>query len=432
MFSRNMISPLGLLIAAMASMVLVAPAMATEYTWQGFGNAWDVNTNWNPATGYPGTGGAVGDIARFSSLGEAQSLVDLGASGDLAVDFLYLQGATQNYTIGSTAASTLTINTKATQDGSNSFITCKVATGSLTDLQLDTLSGTLTISGDVSGPNGLKKTGTGTLVLSGNNSYAGLTTITGGTLKLGSATALGSAAGAITVPAGSALDLGGSTLTTPGALTIAGTGVGGTGALLNTEAAATYNATVTIGTGGATIGGTGDITIVPALVGTTALTKVGSNTLFLETTSLRTGAVTISGGAIQLDASEALGKVTVNVNGGALNINHSVTLGNASNRFVNLNNGGTLRAMETQTVNVASKLTVGSTPNTTVTFKADAGATLVLSQGGGGSRMTGGVAGGKLNIEGPGTVQIGDTGTTRTVDVKGDWYLKPGSTLRIR
>jgi autotransporter-associated beta strand protein len=44
---------------------------------------------------------------------------------------------------------------------------------------------TLTISGDISGGNSLTKTGPGELYLTGNNSYAGLTRVCGGTLELG-------------------------------------------------------------------------------------------------------------------------------------------------------------------------------------------------------------------------------------------------------
>ncbi len=53
-------------------------------------------------------------------------------------------------------------------------------------------SNTLTLSGVVSGNCSLAKTGSGTLTLSGINTYNG-TTISDGTLKAGSANALGAA-----------------------------------------------------------------------------------------------------------------------------------------------------------------------------------------------------------------------------------------------
>ena len=433
MAHRNGLALLGLLIAATLGLALVTPVRATNtvYMWQGLGNAWDQNANWWPNTGYPGTGGETGDTAQFTNTGEAQNLVDLGASGDRAVDFIVLQGVGANYTIGSTAASTLTIYQKVTQNGTNSFITCKVATGAASDLQLDALLGTLTISGAISGAKGITKTGDGTVLLSGaNNTYAGLTSINAGTLKLGSITALGATAGATTVAAGGTLDLNGFTLTAADTLTIAGTGVGGAGALVNTGAGATYGAAVTIGATGATIGGTGNITLSSALVGTTALTKTGSNTLILGSTSARTGAAIINGGAIRLGAADALGLVAIAVNsGGTLQINHTTTLPNGTGRTIALNDGGTIQAM--QSVAIGTTITVGSAAGTSVTFKADTGMTLYLSNGGN-NRVTGGVATAKLNIEGPGTVQIGEGTTLRTLNVKGNWYLKSGGTLKIR
>jgi autotransporter-associated beta strand protein len=59
-------------------------------------------------------------------------------------------------------------------------------------IQVD--AGTLEISGVFSGYGNLNKTGVGELLLSGNNTFAGNVTISDGTLKMGSGTALGAAA----------------------------------------------------------------------------------------------------------------------------------------------------------------------------------------------------------------------------------------------
>ena len=77
----------------------------------------------------------------------------------------------------------------------------------------------LTISGVISGGAniGFTKTGAGTMVLSGSNTYTGTSTITGGTIQLGAAgdgtnTPLGTTTGRTVVGTGTSLDLNGFTL----------------------------------------------------------------------------------------------------------------------------------------------------------------------------------------------------------------------------
>jgi autotransporter-associated beta strand protein len=127
------------------------------------------------------------------------------------------------------------------------------ATGSTLASILGTTTGTLT------------KSGTGTWLLSGANTFRGATTISAGTLKLGSTSALGTAAGATSVTSGAALDLNGFTLGTAEALTLNGTGVSGNGALTNSSAsAATYRGLVTLGSAATIESATGDISVTNA------------------------------------------------------------------------------------------------------------------------------------------------------------------------
>ena len=68
-------------------------------------------------------------------------------------------------------------------------------------------SGSGAYSGQMSGSGNLSKTGSGTLILNGFNQYLGITTVSDGTLKLGTNGALGTADGGTIVASGATLDL---------------------------------------------------------------------------------------------------------------------------------------------------------------------------------------------------------------------------------
>ncbi len=215
-----------------------------------------------------------------------------------------------------------------------------------TDNAIATTAGTLTVSGAIDGAYALTKTGTGTLTLSGANSYSGSTTISAGLLKLGAAgsganTPLGTNAAGTVVSSGAALDLAGYTLSAAEALTLNGTGISDGGALMNSGSAATYSGLVTLGsTGVSIVGGTGTIALsnagtitgsgfnltldgaqggsVASIIGTDAgtLTKSGSGTWTLTGANTYTGATTLSAGTLALGGSGAIGASAVSVNGG--------------------------------------------------------------------------------------------------------------------
>ena len=71
--------------------------------------------------------------------------------------------------------------------------------------ELAVTDGTLTLSGTLNGGGGIKKTGTGTMNITGSNTYSGSTTVSAGTLNANAPNALGT--GSITVNSGAALNL---------------------------------------------------------------------------------------------------------------------------------------------------------------------------------------------------------------------------------
>jgi T5SS/PEP-CTERM-associated repeat protein/autotransporter-associated beta strand protein len=96
---------------------------------------------------------------------------------------------------------------------------------------LDTGANTVTLANALGGSGGVTKAGTGTLVLTANNTYAGGTTISAGTLQLGNGTANGEVVGDIVDNAALVFDLTSATQTYngnisgTGALTQNGTGI---------------------------------------------------------------------------------------------------------------------------------------------------------------------------------------------------------------
>src|SRR5206468_2700423 len=97
---------------------------------------------------------------------------------------------------------------------------------------INTATGTsLTLSAAIgeSAATAITKTGTGTLVLSGANTYTGATNVNAGILNAANSNALGTTAGGVTVANGAELQLTNNAAVGAEALTIVGTGVSGAG-----------------------------------------------------------------------------------------------------------------------------------------------------------------------------------------------------------
>ena len=161
---------------------------------------------------------------------------------------------------------------------------------------------TLTINPAISGSLALNINGSGTTLINGTNSSTAAINLNGGTLKLGSATALGTTAGTTTVASGAVLDLNGRAVGGE-PISLSGTGISSGGALVNTGGAASLAGTVTL-SANSSIGGAGDITLGNvAQSGTRALTKVGAGILTLGGTISYTGTTTISEGTLEISGT---------------------------------------------------------------------------------------------------------------------------------
>jgi fibronectin-binding autotransporter adhesin len=178
---------------------------------------------------------------------------------------------------------------------------------------------------------GLSKLGTGTLTLSGANTYSGATTVSAGVLNIQHATALGNTATGTSVASGAALQIQGDIAVGAEALTLSGLGVGGSGgALRNISGANSYGGAITLAaatrinadagtltlantgtlTGSGfdlTLGGSGDILVDRSIAtGSGNLIKDGTGTVTLNAANSFTGTTTISAGTLRLGVANAL------------------------------------------------------------------------------------------------------------------------------
>ncbi|MFM9971889.1 MAG: beta strand repeat-containing protein, partial [Burkholderiales bacterium] len=163
-----------------------------------------------------------------------------GTIGALTVN----SGVTGGQVTTGTGTLTLGGNVTSTGGGTNASINGKLDLGAATrTITATNTADGINVSAVISGPVGLTSAGTGTVTLSGANTYTGVTTVSTGTLKLGAAgdatnTPLGTIQSGTTVSSGAALDLNGFTLGTAEPLTLSGTGVSSSGALTNSSAGA--------------------------------------------------------------------------------------------------------------------------------------------------------------------------------------------------
>lgn len=142
-----------------------------------------------------------------------------------------------------------------------------------------------TFSGTIQGGGSLVKSGTGTQILSGDNTFTGMTTVTGGTLQLGSSGTSGSVAGTVT----------------------------------------------TSGTGALTVNRSNTLSLDVNTSGTGNFLKLGAGTLTLTGAMSHSGVTSVSAGTLVIGAANVLSpNSALTLNGGALQLAHGQTIKNLS------------------------------------------------------------------------------------------------------
>jgi fibronectin-binding autotransporter adhesin len=161
----------------------------------------------------------------------------------------------------------------------------------------------VTATGLISGTGSVTQIGTGTTVIAAANTYTGGTTVSGGTLGISGAGNLGASSGAMTV-SGGILDLGGTTQTQNGGVTLTN------GTIQNGTLSSS-------GTFGLQAG-----TVSASLAGAAGLNKTTTGTVTLSESNFYTGGTIVSAGTLDVLGSGTLGATTnsLTVSGGVLDL----------------------------------------------------------------------------------------------------------------
>ena len=309
------------------------------------GNAKLILPNANNYTGTTDVRGGAMSIRHSSALGSTNYChvfdeCTLELEGDISVN--------RGMYIGNNQAADTVANLRNVS-GNNTWSGYVNLHGSHPYARVEVADGTtLTVTGPVqhhgSGTGSLTKLGTGTLVLSSNSSnYLGDTHVDEGVLRIRSSNALGSTTAPTTVASGAALEIENNAHVGAEALTLNGTGIGGTGSLRSTGGDNTWDGPVTESSAGIGVDA-GTLTINGTISGSGTFRKYGAGTLIL------TG-----------DNNYA---ATTDVAAGILNIRHNNALGLAS--YCHVYSGATLELENDITVSRYMYLGNSSTSDTTL------------------------------------------------------------------
>ncbi|MFN5244461.1 MAG: beta strand repeat-containing protein, partial [Novosphingobium sp.] len=272
--------------------------------------------------------------------------------------------------------------------------------------------------------------GTGTTRLSSTASnYRGFTTVNGGILEVTANNALGTNARGTSVTAGATLRLTGVTYSTTEALTINGTGAGGTAGALANSGTSTFAGPITALTSATINAGGGTLNLTGGLVknGTT-LTFTGGGSINISNVGI---SGTLASSALVVDGTTVTGNVlntyvgaTTISNGGTLNANIAGALPAGTRSAVSFTGTGTSTLSLGAGQVVASLTSAGAA---TVTLCTN---TLTVGTASGSTTFTGSIGGaGNLIKDGASTqVLSGTNDYTGTTTVNGGTLLLDSET----
>ncbi|TMQ32483.1 MAG: hypothetical protein E6K70_18285 [Planctomycetota bacterium] len=244
---------------------------------------------------------------------------------------------TVNSATVTTGAGTLILGGNLTDSGASS-ISGQLSLGSATRTITANSGDVLTINATIIGGVGLIKTGYGQLLLTAANTYSGTTTLSRGILALGNNNALGT--GAFVAAGGTLRGSGATGITLLNPVTLAGN------LIIAGSTDLTFNGTTTLtGSRTLTMSGTGLTTFAASIGesgGSFSLTEAGTGRLVLQAADTFSGGMVLSAGTLVLGNSSALGTGTASLKGGTLTGNGAaLVLPNALTLGGNFTIGGT-------------------------------------------------------------------------------------------
>jgi len=337
-FTLKLTDSLGV-TATQSYTIVVNPA--TTFVWTGLG----VDANWMTPGNWSGAAPLAGSTLIFGAGATQKTVNNNFPSGTL---FTAIRFQDSGYTItGNDLKLSAGISSTSTAGGTD---TVALNIG-LTATETFNIGGTtlIDITGAISGTlRGIIKTGAGTLAYNSpaGNTYTGLTTVSGGTLRLNTSNQIVDTA-SVTVNVGAAFDLNGHDETIANLTLTGGTVNSGIGTLTLsgnvTSNAATPSSTINGNLN--LVGATPKVTVnsgiaindllIAATVSGSSLTKFGLGTLVLSgNNAAYTGTIKVSSGVLDVQHSAALGSgpvlvqkgTTLQVDGDGLTIGNSLTL----------------------------------------------------------------------------------------------------------